>query len=252
MRAIINVKGGMAGVVPSGSYSAFDRVELDNQMDLLAPLKGPSGFVSTPQNPTQADRIWFITKDSQNPELAFKVADYLYSLEPSISSRFGEKGVDWTDDPAITSQYLGKLEESDGIQTGIAVMNPQIWNNLQNKHWNDSNPGYRSADLANTSSSVNKAEPNPNAAPSFDAAFAKQYAINFPKEVISQLNYTPEELKEIANSKTAIDAYVTQSAVAFVTGNKPLSQWDSYLSELNKMGLEAYIATTQAAYDRTK
>jgi putative aldouronate transport system substrate-binding protein len=254
MKALINVKDGMGGLVPSGTYSAFDLNQLENKMTLLAPLTGPNGVASTPQNPTIPDRFWFITKDSVNAELAFKVGDYMLSSEASLVSRFGEKGVDWSDDPAVTSQYLGDFEKSEGLKTKIAIINPQIWNNPQNKHWGDNNPSYRALEFAKTGSSTKKDAVILNATPNFQPLYGELYVPAFPKkeEVITKFSYTPEELKKIANSKTAIDAYVAQSAVAFITGNKPLSQWDDYIAEINKMGLEDYIATSQAAYDRTK
>lgn len=51
--------------------------------------------------------------------------------------------------------------------------------------------------------------------------------------------------------KTSIDAYAYDTAVAFITGNKPLSEWDSYLQELEKMGLDEYLKVSQEAYDRS-
>lgn len=247
MKALINVKGGMAGVVPAGSYSAFGP-ELSNTMTLLAPIKGPAGFSATPYNPSMPTPLWFITKDAKDPELAFKVGDALLDPELSLSSRYGEKGVDWSDDPSITSQYLGPFEETEGIKTKLADLNPSIWNNPQNKHWNDANPAYRSLDTNNSASNLKKdAE---DALPNWQPAYAEGYVPAFPEDVIVKLSYTPDELKQIADSKTAIDTYVNESAVAFITGNRPLSQWDAYLDELNRMGLEDYLEVAQTAYDR--
>lgn len=251
MKALINVQGGMAGVVSSGSYSAFGP-ELENKMTLLPPVKGPGGVIGTPHSPTLPTQLWFITKDAKDPELAFKVGDFLLDPEMSIVSRYGEKGVDWSNDPAVTSEYEGDFEASEGIATQIAVLNPGIWNNPQNKHWNDAAPAYRSPLLGKSASAIKKGERDPKAAPNWQPLYAEGYASTFPSEVISKLSYTPDELKQIANSKTAIDDYVNTSAVAFITGNRPFSQWDSYISELNKMGLKDYVAVAQSAYDRTK
>jgi putative aldouronate transport system substrate-binding protein len=252
MKALINVKGGMAGTVAAGSYSNFLVASLENKMDLLGPVKGPKGVAYTPQNPTLPERFWFITKDCKNPELAFKVGDYMLDEQVSLISRFGEKGVDWTDDPAVTAQYLGDFEESEGLKTTLAILNVKFWSNPQNKNWQEAQPSYRSLKSAKSNSMNKKGEVNPLATPNFQPAYTKYYGAAFPKEPITKLSYTPEELKKIANSKTAIDAYVTDSAIAFITGNKPFSQWDSYIAELNKMGLADYVTVTQAAYDRTK
>lgn len=252
LKALVNVEGGMAGVTTSGSYSLYTPAILHNKMALLAPVKGPGGKAFTPYNPTLPSRMWFITKDSKNPKLAFQIGDYMLNQEVSKISRYGEKGVDWSDDPAITAQYVGDFEASHGIKTGIAILNPKFWGNPQNKNWQDINPAYRPLALSRISSSTKRGETDPNASPNFQPDFMNMYVPGFPKEVIPRLSYTADELKKIANSKTAIDSYVTDTAVAFITGNMPLSQWDKYLSELNKMGLDSYLATAQAAYDRTK
>lgn len=252
LKALVNVEGGMAGVTTSGSYSLYDPAILHNKMALLAPVKGPDGTAFTPYNPTLPKPLWLITRDSQNPQLAFRIGDYMLNQDVSKISRYGEKGVDWSDDPAITSQYIGDFEMSHGIKTEIAILNPKFWGNPQNKNWQDINPAYRPLALSRISSSTKRGEADPNASPNFQPAYMDMYVPGFPPEVIPKLSYTADELKKIANSKTAIDSYVTDTAVAFITGNMPLSQWDKYLSELDKMGLDDYLATAQAAYDRTK
>lgn len=250
MKALINVKGGMAGVVASGSYSAFDPAQLENKMTLLAPVKGPKGVAYSPRNATLPDKLWLITKDAKNPELAFKVGDYLLGAGPSYVSRYGEKGVDWSDDPAIVAEYTGDFEKSEGIKAKYAVLKPQIWNNPQNKHWNQMAPGYLPQETAKETGTIKKGDTT--ATPVWQPIYNKLYVPYFPKNPISSFNFSPDELKKIANSKTTIDLYVNESAVAFITGNKPITQWENYIKELEKMGLADYIAASQAAYDRDK
>ena len=72
-----------------------------------------------------------------------------------------------------------------------------------------------------------------------------------PDNIVPKIKYTEEEREKIADMKTVIDAYAYDTAVAFITGNKPLSEWDSYLQELEKMGLEEYLKVAQTAYDRS-
>ncbi|WP_020618923.1 extracellular solute-binding protein [Paenibacillus daejeonensis] len=249
LKALINVPGGMAGMVTAGSYSTFGP-ELDSKMTLLPPVTGPSGLAATPYSPSLPTQLWFITKDAKDPELAFKVGDFMLDPEMSLASRYGEKDVDWSDDPAVTADYLGPFEESQGLAAAVAELNPSLWNNPQNKHWNDANPAYRPLEISRTASNLKKGEDH--TVPNWRPAYMEGYVPTFPEEVIVKLNYTPEELRNIANSKTAIDNYVNESAVAFITGNRPLTQWDDYLAELNKMGLDQYLEVIQAAYERSE
>ncbi|MCU6711191.1 extracellular solute-binding protein [Paenibacillus sp. J5C_2022] len=251
LKSLVNVQGGMAGIVPAGSYSTFG-AELENKMSLLPPIAGPAGHVSTAYNPRLPVQLWFVTKDAKDPELAVKVGDFMLDTEMSLVSRFGEKGVDWTDDPTVTSQYVGDFEQSDGLTAKIAVLNPDIWNNPQNKHWGNVNPYYQSPLMGKSIGNKRKDDADLNAKPNWHPAFATGYASVFPDEFITKLSYTPDETIQIANSKTAIDKYVIESAVAFITGNLSMSHWDDYLKELNQMGLEEYLKISQDAFDRTK
>jgi putative aldouronate transport system substrate-binding protein len=124
-----------------------------------------------------------------------------------------------------------------------------IWSKPQNKHWNGEAPKYQSRDTAREEATIKKSEAATTT--NFTAQHYLEYVPKFPKEVISDFPYTKEEIEQIANIKTTIDAYVYDMAVAFITGNKSLSEWDNYLKELDKMGLNEYIAVSQKAYERT-
>lgn len=57
--------------------------EVYSKLTPLAPLKGPDGVQYTAQYyPTQTDGT-VITNTCKNPELAFKLLDFMYSLEAS-------------------------------------------------------------------------------------------------------------------------------------------------------------------------
>ena len=50
-----------------------------------------------------------------------------------------------------------------------------------------------------------------------------------------------------------IDNYVTQNALAFITGSKNLdTDWDSYVKGFDGLGLPRYLELQQAAYDKSK
>jgi putative aldouronate transport system substrate-binding protein len=40
--------------------------------------------------------------------------------------------------------------------------------------------------------------------------------------------------------------------VEFATGNKPLAEFDSFLREVERLGLARYLALKQQGYDRAK
>ena len=71
-----------------------------------------------------------------------------------------------------------------------------------------------------------------------------------PEYVLPTLKYTNEEAENLAEIQANIQTYVSQSLAEFVTGNRPLSDWDSYLSELENMGLSEWLSVAQTAYER--
>lgn len=61
---------------------------------------------------------------------------------------------------------------------------------------------------------------------------------------------TPEETTESSTIRNALNTYVKEMALKFLTGEESLDQFDSFINTLNDMGLERMIAIYQAAYDR--
>ena len=45
--------------------------------------------------------------------------------------------------------------------------------------------------------------------------------------------------------------YVKQTTAEFLTGERDIdAEWDAYLAELKKMGIDTVVETLQGAYDR--
>lgn len=64
------------------------------------------------------------------------------------------------------------------------------------------------------------------------------------------LSFTPEEQSRLNALSADIKTYIDESRIAFVTGKMPLSNWDKYVSTIEKMGREEYVKIFQSAYDR--
>lgn len=70
------------------------------------------------------------------------------------------------------------------------------------------------------------------------------------KEVWSSFTFTAEESLVTSSIGTDISKHVSESQAAFITGDLPLDQWDSYVSKFEQMGLAEYVQVNQAAMDR--
>lgn len=61
---------------------------------------------------------------------------------------------------------------------------------------------------------------------------------------------TTEESSELNAIYTDISVIMHESLVAFITGQKPLSEWDAYVKTIQDMGIDRYVEILQTAYDR--
>ena len=63
--------------------------------------------------------------------------------------------------------------------------------------------------------------------------------------------FAPSELQEISDLRVAIKEYVNQSTAKFITGAMDIdTEWDAYLNQLDKLGLERFLEMNQTVYDR--
>ena len=72
------------------------------------------------------------------------------------------------------------------------------------------------------------------------------YSINYPKAV----SFTEEEQKILNPENSEIDSYIEEMQWKFITGQEPLSNFDTYLANLERMGIKDRIQVYQDAYDR--
>ena len=72
-----------------------------------------------------------------------------------------------------------------------------------------------------------------------------------PEEIINRIVYTTEETSQINDILASLNTFRNESVARFIVGDKPFSEWEAYLSELDKIGLPEFIKISQEAYERT-
>ena len=68
----------------------------------------------------------------------------------------------------------------------------------------------------------------------------------------SSVKLNDEELEETTQLFTDLNTYYTENYVAFLDGSKPLTEWDSYIADVNTFGYQRIQELYQQAYDRFK
>lgn len=70
------------------------------------------------------------------------------------------------------------------------------------------------------------------------------------KTQMPRITPTLEESEEVATLGTEISTYVDEMILKFVQGTEPLSNYDVFLANLQKLNINRYLELQQAAYDR--
>lgn len=70
------------------------------------------------------------------------------------------------------------------------------------------------------------------------------------KYQIPYLTPSAEESKEFATIMNNINTYTSEMYMQFVVGKKPLSEFDSFVSQIKDYGIDRAIEIKQAALDR--
>ena len=218
-----------------------------NDYVVMTPVAGPEGVRLSSYQASMPYNQWFITTDCENPELAFKIGDWMFdpTEEIFLRSRFGEEGVHWS-----------RPEEGDLSAWGedfepLYRLDENIWSVSQNVHWRNNTPTY-------ALNAVQRVVWDSENSTTADAAIAKGVLAHAaydpaPGTYIASLAFTAEETEEISEIRATLKTYTKECKIRFITGDMSIeNEWDSYLEELNQIGLERFLEVSQIAYDRVK
>ncbi len=233
----------LLGSMCAGSMSVYQVQSVRKQdMTHMAPLTGPDGVCYTSfRGTTIPDAFGFISKDCSDPVAAYAMFDYMYTREMSMHARYGEKDVDWKEpEEGAIGMY-----ESMGWEPCMEYIN-SIWGTLQNKQWSENHPSLRTYDMPG--GQVWNGDPYDSQY--MTAQAVPDYVDKVPDEIVLRLIYTQEEADSIAEFQANRDTMLTEAVAAFITGARPLSDWDNFVAEMNALGLDNFLSVAQTAYDR--
>lgn len=243
------------------------------QYDAMPALKGPAGVQWSPTRTANYQFSTFITKDNPYPEISFRMMDYWWEEKRSLITRYGEPGVHWDyakDDPSgFLAKYpylatdtaaqgltLAKYNVIAGVQNPWTSQEPQksIWN----AHFCCGLPSrtYSSAASVNPipttwTESAEKGWGFEGQKAWLSLSYYNLRAGKEPTELAKRLLFTDEENTAINELRTTINNYINESIALFATGTLDVETgWDAYVQSIKDMGLDQYLQTSQAAYDR--
>ncbi|MFK7694416.1 extracellular solute-binding protein [Paenibacillus sp. HJGM_3] len=227
-RANEGVFGSMVITNPKTAYN------LDNYVGLPA-LVGPHGDkLFSNVTPALVNTGGFvITNKNKHPEETVRWIDYFYGEEGSKLFFMGVKDVTYTEAPDGTVKYTDLINKNpDGLSFTAAISKYMTWRGI-------SYPAIVKQKYFEGS------EGHPDSIKA-----AERLAPNYPAEVWAPFSYTIEETEELSTMGADIENYVKEMLAKFITGTASFDTWDQYVSTLNRMGLDRYMKTYKAAYDR--
>lgn len=207
------------------------------------PMMGPmtSEFSEEPLFP-MSDGLnrgaFAITKDNPNPAAAMRWVDYFYSPEGVDYINRGPAGYlwDWVDEEGGEREYNPDIDESKREEyRGEITPDYGITTPLNGEYealieiGDEENP-FEDFIISETEEKINKHG---------EVAFPQVYLKDEEQEIVKDI-------------EVDLQTFVRNSEAEFITGQKELNDdtWEEYVSIIENMGLEDYVAAYQSAYDR--
>lgn len=231
------------GVVGSfyGWANSAVAVETMDQYVAIKPLKGPNGeepHVKRRQNHINVMGTGFaITSNAKNPEILVQWVDAFYEELQSLESHYGNVGT------GLIELGEGKYDYNKELGKDKGVSYMEMWKEIAPQ---DGSPKYITWDMYN------------NIIPYNEGDLSKINAINefyldLPQDrTLPNINFTEDEIKLNTSIGMDISNYVKENQSRWLLGEADIeADWDAYIAQLNKLGLEKYVAQMQQAYNRT-
>ena len=193
----------------------------------------------------------YITEDCDNVDAAWEVLMAMYTKDAGYRLRYGEYGVDWEYADEGTTSFLGYPAE-------IKVLNEQVWATNNNQNWHTTAGTILNAsenEVTQLSDDMddwvkNKYRLMKGAYDNFQKAYEAK-----PYNEMQKLLYTPEEEAKVEVEVANCKAWIETMRAKFVSGTDNLdpsndADWDKYLKELDKLGIDDWVKQAQEVYDR--
>ncbi|WP_445486770.1 ABC transporter substrate-binding protein [Niallia sp. 03133] len=224
-----------------GLYFTWDKANItgmNDKYDLMGPLKGPDGQINVARtNGVGFDRgRMVVTSENKNLELTAKWIDQLYDPIQSVQNNWGTYGDD-------SQQNIFELDKEAGMLKHLPLEGTAPVELRQKTSVN--------GPLAILDSYYGKVTTKPD-----DAAWRmdlmKKVMVpymkadnNYPK-----VFFSIEELDKLTSIETDLTAYVNRKRAEWITNGKAEEEWNDYLKELDRLGLQEWLKIKQDGYDR--
>ena len=230
------ITGGNAGIFYAdqgnlGGYIDGSEIEgfaVEATYDMHATEDSVNHFMQTTKK--SVGNGFRITTCCENVELACRWGDWWYSEEGSLLANYGVEGVSF-----------------DRDENGIPYLNETV---------TDAPEGMRDALLIYCSNDTICCVIDPKAITSgyseVDVAAPEIWATGMDDSYVipSTVSLSAEENTEATNIYSDIQTLCMESIAKFISGDKPMDEYDAFVESIKSMNIEGFLAIYQGAYDR--
>jgi putative aldouronate transport system substrate-binding protein len=205
-------------------------------------LKSPEGKQVWARSASFAEGGFAITNKAKNPEILIRFIDYLNSPENSVQMAFGmfkPAGFNKTE-ALVPSEKSPGLYEVNSRPTDVEASD-----------WFMSSPIAQACTLL-TKSTMDKyvAEKASSVAKTEACKVYRPYLSKWPYNYAYK--FSADEVSELSLLQTDITAYILQTQAKWITEGGIEQEWDSYLAQLKKLGLDRYVELYKIAFERVE
>lgn len=173
---------------------------------------------------------WAVSTACEEPEIALKVINWMWTEEGYNAMNFGVEGETYN------------IVDGEVVFTDLIVNNPNGMNAMFN-----SCSEISFFDLPFDFCMERKVATLSNEA---EAEAQEIWRTNTSDEMRYFGSLTIEESEAYTSMAGDLYTHAAENISKFVTGTRPMSEWDSFLDDLRSMKIDECIALKQAAYDR--
>lgn len=170
-----------------------------------------------------------ITTKCKNPDIAAKVLDFGYSKEGINLYNYGVKDTSYkmvNGTPTLTDVILNN---PNGIARSAAMADYTRY---------AGSPTIQQVGTQQLSTDAQK------------AAVKTWSKTDMSKYMLPMISLTSDESSDAASIINGINTYVNEMTFKFIMGTEPLSNFDKYVDQINKLGLQKYLKYNQDALNR--
>lgn len=202
-----------------------------DEYEYLTFLKGVDGTLGVNLNEqgTVTHDRFAVTSSCKNPELLLKWVDQCYDPILSMQIIYGPLGVYFEQEPDENGVYVETAEAGGNLKAKeeFNAPNRQLSTDFGTYYYMEERAQQRLDDLANI-------------------WFKDVTNFDYYPSVV----YSLEETEVINECISDIKDYVSQTAAGWIVNGGVEDEWDTYLQQLDNMGVNDVVAAWQSAYDR--